>query len=133
MGLYAGDVNFCYLYFNLIVGAEVHANSIEQRGCSVRDGVGRLRREQSLIPVANFAVHCWSRDPSHRQWSLWSDCLVRATCVDAIALAASLALTAFRQTGSDGIMMIMIMEQLNGDNDKCGKFQLIPGPTACRS
>lgn len=77
--------NFCWIYFNLIVGSAIHGRASP---CSLHDGKGIMRQSD----VAEVALR--------RALQLWSDTMVQKACNDAIGPGASLALTAVSQYGS---------------------------------
>jgi len=102
------SMSYCYLYFNLIVACAVRGNVSD---CSIHDGCGVLRggdphKKSPESPLAVAALR--------RAMELWTDRLVSSSCGDAMAPAASLALTA-TETYQSGRSLL------------CGKHELVPG------
>lgn len=106
------SMSFCYLYFNLIVACALHGN---QSMSSVHDGNGKLRggdprkkSNESLLSTAAL----------RRAMELWTDPLVLGSCGDAMAPAASLALTAIEYYTEISML---------STSPLCGKHEVVPG------
>jgi len=84
------SMSYCYLYFNLIVACAIHGNLSPS---SVHDGCGTLRGGN---PQDKSAESLLATAALRRAMELWTDPLVLASCGDAMAPAASLALTAVK-------------------------------------
>lgn len=78
-----GAMEFCYLYFNLILCAAVRAG---KSSCSIHDGDGNIRQIGKLPEVA-----------TRRALELWSNKLVMESCGDAMAPGASIGVTAMNK------------------------------------
>jgi len=106
------SMSYCYLYFNLIVACAVHGTPC---ATSVHDGRGTLRGGD---PCNKSAKSLLATAALRRAMELWTDPLVMASCGDAMAPAASLALSALDYyTGHD----------MFGAPPLCRKYELAPG------
>lgn len=84
-----GSMSFCFLYFNILVGAALHGNPSMS---SVHDGRGIFRSlDDPKSPGGLLAIAAL-----RRALMLWTDPLVLSSCGDAMAPAASLAVNALQ-------------------------------------
>lgn len=111
-GQQPSSMSFCYLYFNLVLACALKCNMTH---CSIHDGCGTLRggdprskSPQSLLAVAAM----------RRVFELWTDPFVLASCGDAMAPAASFAMTAIDYYK---------MNSMLGETPLCQKHELVPG------
>ena len=105
------SMSYCYLYFNLLVASAVRGG---RSGSSVHDGKGTLRggdprrkTHEGILAAASL----------RRAMTLWTDPLVLESCGDAMAPAASLALTAMEYYQSNKIL----------GKANCRPHELVPG------
>jgi hypothetical protein len=105
------SMTFCYLYFNLIVAAAIHATPSH---ASIHDGSGMIRgsQEPDRHPDCMLAMAAL-----RRVFTLWTDPLVNESCGDAMAPAASLVMTAIRLYNS----------RRNLGGVRCRDYELVPG------
>jgi hypothetical protein len=109
------SMSYCYLYFNLIVAAAIQA---KQSFSSIHDGNGTIRGTISAGGQPN-ADYMLAMGAVRRAMELWSDPLVLESCGDAMAPAASLALTVishFQERGRGVLGQYC-----------CRPYELIPG------
>ncbi|KAL7452512.1 hypothetical protein ACHAWC_004238 [Mediolabrus comicus] len=106
------SMSFCYLYFNLVLACALKCNMTH---CSIHDGCGTLRggdprnkSPQSLLAAAAM----------RRVFELWTDPFVLASCGDAMAPAASFAMTAIDYYKTNSML---------GEVPLCQKHELVPG------
>ena len=105
------SMSFCYTYFNLIVACAIHC---QRSHSSVHDGLGRLRGgdPRSKSPVSLMATAAL-----RRAMELWTNKHVLASCGDAMAPAASLAMTAVQHYEKLGIL----------GGPTCREYEIVPG------
>ena len=108
-----GSMSFCYIYFNLIVACAIRG---EQSNCSNHDGCGLLRGGD---PRRKNAESLLATAALRRAMMLWTDKHVLASCGDAMAPAASLALTAVQYYEALGIL----------GGPTCREYEIVPGLT----
>ena len=105
------SMSYCYTYFNLIVACAIQG---QRSHSSVHDGLGRLRGGDpgSKSPVGLIATAAL-----RRAMDLWTNRHVLASCGDAMAPAASLALTAVQHYEKLGIL----------GGPTCREYEIVPG------
>ena len=107
------SMSYCYIYFNLIMACAISAQptmSSFHDGCGVlRGGDPRRKSPESLVATAAL----------RRAMELWTDKHVLASCGDAMAPAASLALTA--------VQKYFELDIVGGPN--CRELEIVPGLT----
>jgi hypothetical protein len=108
-----GSMSFCYIYFNLIVACAIRG---QRSTCSVHDGCGLLRGGD---PRGKSAESLVATAALRRAMMLWTDKYVLASCGDAMAPAASLALTAVKYYEELGIL----------GGPTCREYEIVPGLT----
>lgn len=114
-----GDVpssmKICFAYYNLIVAAAVQS---PPASTSIGDGYGNLRLDpnEDDVSMAIAALR--------RAMQLWKDNFVRRSCGDALAPAASLALTAMKEFIQYGMKDYHPKHHLVDQLERC---ELIPG------
>lgn len=105
------SMSYCYLYFNLIVACAIHGRASHS---SLHDGNGTLRGGD---PRKKTAETLLATAALRRAMTLWTDKHVLASCGDAMAPAASLALTAVEYYDVLGIL----------EGVTCRENELVPG------
>ena len=112
------SMSYCYLYFNLIVACAVKAQATMS---SIHDGKGDIRGGKLLhLEDKKNPEFMLALGALRRAMELWSDPLVLASCGDAMAPAASLAVTAMGH--------FMIDRDSLGE-EHCRPHELVPGLT----
>jgi hypothetical protein len=106
------SMSFCYLYFNLIVAS---ANQGKPSASSFHDGNGSLR---GGCPKKKSPYTLLSTAALRRVMELWTDPMVLASCGDAMAPAASLAVTAVEYYCDNNLLC---------DQTLCKAHELVPG------
>jgi len=105
------SMSYCYIYYNLIVACAIHGRASPT---SIHDGCGTLRGGD---PRNKSAESLLASAALRRAMSLWTDKHVLSSCGDAMAPAASLAVSAVEYYDAIGIV----------GGVTCRKHELIPG------
>lgn len=106
------SMSFCYLYFNLVVACAIQGRPSHT---STHDGNGTLRGGN---PKMKSPATLLSTAALRRAMELWTNPLVLASCGDAMAPAASLAVTAVQYYRDNNLL---------GEQPLCNAHELVPG------
>mmetsp|Transcript_14057 Transcript_14057/g.21089 ORF Transcript_14057/g.21089 Transcript_14057/m.21089 type:complete len:513 (+) Transcript_14057:192-1730(+) len=106
------SMSFCYLYFNLIVASTIqgqlsHSSTHDGNG-TMRGGNPKMKSPETLLSTAAL----------RRAMELWTDPHVLASCGDAMAPAASLAVTAVEYYRVHNLLC---------EEHLCNAHELVPG------
>ena len=107
------SMSFCYLYYNLLVAAAIQG---QPSMTSVHDGRGIIRGSRGPDKSAEYML---ATAALRRALSLWTDPLVVDSCGDAMAPAASLAITA----------ITLYNDRRNLGGISCREHEIVPGLT----